>query len=71
MISEDRNLPAQDIGKLSHSEGVPGIKVKAAIVGKKTERAKKDVKKVKRTNMSEDNLGIYEKRRVRVVCDAT
>jgi hypothetical protein len=43
---------------LSHSEGVPGIKVKAATVGKTRERAKKDERKLKRTNMGEDNLGM-------------
>jgi hypothetical protein len=43
---------------LSHSEGVPGIKVKAATVDKTMERAKKDEKKLKRTNMGKDNPGM-------------
>lgn len=60
MISEDLKTlsPVQDIDKLSHSEGVPGIKAKAATVGKTKERAKKDERKLKRTNMGEDNLGM-------------
>jgi hypothetical protein len=40
---------------LSHSEGVPGIKVKATTVDKTKEKAKKEEKKLKRTTMGEDN----------------
>ena len=70
MISEiRRNSPVQAIGRLSHSEGAPGIKVKAATwLSKMKESANKDGKKLKRTNMSQverqEILG-YEKRKVR------
>ena len=42
---------------MSHSEGDPGIKVKAATADKTKEKAKKEEKRLKRTNMGEDNPG--------------
>ena len=54
MISEiQRCSPVQDIDRLSHSEGVPGVKVKAATrTGlDKTKISKRNKKELKRTNM--------------------
>jgi len=46
MFLVQRCSPVQDIGKSSHSEGVPGVKLKAMTGMSKTkERAKKVAKK--------------------------
>lgn len=52
-----RRSPVQDIGKLPHSEGDPRVKVKAVTgPGKTKERATKDERKLKRTNMGKGGV---------------
>jgi hypothetical protein len=45
---------------LPHSDGVPGIKVKATTARKTTVRAKKAEKRLKRMNMGEEGKPEYE-----------